>query len=325
MCLLLQEGGQRDMSNLVTTVDIGSNSVRTLLCAMENDTVKIIGSERFVTRLLAGVDSESGALSESKIAQLTEILAGIVEDARARGCNDFMFAATHVLRAAANRNEVVAAVKNETGIGIDILSPGLEGLLAYAGACEACCDINGTVPVIDVGGGSSEIILPSDGSVEVLSIDAGAVNSVSRFADICAPVSSVELNAVLKTMESEFAGQIESAGLKGLCARCVVGVGGSAFTMKRMLAAVGRAMEGDTVRIVRADIESVLQGLCGLSAGARCEKFGIGRDRADIIVAGLCVWLSLCRILGTEKITISAHGVGLGLAMEFFGLIGKAQ
>ncbi len=93
--------------------------------------------------------------------------------------------------------------------------------------------------------------------------------------------------------------------------------------MKRMLDALGRKMDSDTAEIVRKDIDDVLLGLCELDINERCQKFGIGRDRADIIVAGLCVWLSLCRILKTENITISTHGVGLGLARAFFGLIGK--
>ena len=313
------------MNNIVCTVDIGSNSVRTLLCANENGSVNIIEFGRFVMRLLSGVDSESGTLSESKIAELVKILSGIVENARARGCSDFRFAATHVLRTAVNRDEVIKVVKDETGIEIDVLSTGLEGLLAYTGALGACPDVDSGVPVIDVGGGSSEIIIPSCGAVEVLSIDSGAVNSVSRFKDICAPVSQSELNSVLRDMESEFVVRLKSEGLGSFCAGTVVGVGGSAFTMKRMLSTLGRTMEEGCVKIVRKDIEDVLSVLCGLDINARCNRFGIKPDRADIIVAGLCVWLSLCRILKTENITISIHGVGLGLAMEFFGLIGEPE
>ena len=143
-------------NNIAAGIDIGSNSIRLIIAEIENNKIKnIIYQEKATTRLATNID-KTGILSDEPFTKSINVLAGFKKALDKYNVTKIKTVATSAVREAKNGEEFIKAAKNE-GIEISIISGKEEGMLEYLGVCSGL-DAGSHPLILDVGGGSSEII-----------------------------------------------------------------------------------------------------------------------------------------------------------------------
>ena len=140
-------------------IDIGSNTTRLLVADCDGRRLQVIRQERSFTRI--GTELlEHGALREAKIAEVVAVVAAQVASAHRDEVSEIRAVATEAIRRAANGAELVRAITAATGLAIDVLSGEQEARLAFLGAAATLEQpVDGELGVVDVGGGSSELVV----------------------------------------------------------------------------------------------------------------------------------------------------------------------
>src|SRR5260221_9891004 len=144
---------------LCAAIDIGSNTTRVLVAEPVGGQLKKGMEQRAYTRINKALD-EDGAICPDKIEEVAEVVATQVRLARELGAETIRSVATGGVREASNSEEAVRAIADASGVPVDVLSDEEEGRLSFIGATKTLGHpVAGKVGVVDVGGGSTEVIL----------------------------------------------------------------------------------------------------------------------------------------------------------------------
>ncbi len=293
----------------VAFIDIGTNSVRYL--AVETgpgNGWKLLARGLASPRLGRGL-AAGGTLSAAASRQTLNELARITARLRKLGVERFYCVGTEALRRAGNSEEFTAGMKNQ-GLSLRILSGEEEAELAYRGVQDLLPP--GAAVVIDVGGGSSEIITAREGgpAPEYFSLPLGCVRLREKFAGA--------ENMSLPRM-AEFTDAFLREQLSHPPAGNVVGLGGTITT----LAALGLELSTyqperiQGCRLTRAAIEKILARLSALSEAERGEIPVLGPRRADIIIPGIVIVRAFLKHLRKKTLIVSDRGILFGMLRQF--------
>ncbi|MEY3618275.1 MAG: hypothetical protein RL726_973 [Actinomycetota bacterium] len=301
----------------VAAIDIGTNSTNLLIVGDDGSTVRRIVE---VTRLGSGVD-RTGSLAPDAIDRTVACLgryASIIADVGAGdvGRVPLRISASSACRDATNRDEFFERVVNVFGRPPQLISGDDEARLAYRGAISGLqLDPMGHV-VIDIGGGSTEFAY---GDIELRhthSIDVGAVRLTERHFEHDPPRPEELLNAI-GDVQDLFDDMIrELPAMAG--ARQLIGVAGTIVTA----AAVEIGMTTfDSARVhgfrfERGAVEDVFRTLATEPLADRVHNPGLPRERADVIVGGLCVLVGLLRRWDADEIVVSSRNILDGMCAE---------
>ena len=163
-------------------IDVGTNSVKFHLAERTADGGWTTVADRAeVTRLGEGL-AESGRIGDDALARTAEAIAGMAAEAKRHGVRALAAVGTAGLRMASNSAEVVAAIRDRTGVRVEPISGDDEARLAYLATVAALGAVAGSTVVFDTGGGSSQFTFGHDGQVdERFSVDVGAARFTERF------------------------------------------------------------------------------------------------------------------------------------------------
>jgi exopolyphosphatase / guanosine-5'-triphosphate,3'-diphosphate pyrophosphatase len=297
-------------------IDVGTNSVKFVIGERAADgswTAVVEGAE--VTRLGEGLDG-AGELQAEPMARTADAIAGMVEEAHQNGVESIAAVGTAGLRIAANSAAFVDAVRERTGIEIEVISGEEESRLAYLAVTSALELGDGTLVVFDTGGGSSQFTFGRAREVhERFSVDVGAVRFTERFG----------LDAVVGEDVVAAARAALAADLSKLDGRPVpdmlVGMGGAVTNMAAVshgLATYDPSVVQGTV-LDAAEIDRQIELYRTRTADQRREVPGLQPKRAEVILAGACVVRTVLGKLGRESLTVSDRGLRHGLLAERFG------
>src|SRR5919201_5173247 len=143
---------------LCAAIDIGSNTTRVLVAEPQDGQLRKVMEQRAYTRI-GKASQHDGAIDQSKIDEVAEVVATQVRLAQEIGAQAIRTVATAAIREAANRDEIVAEINRVANVDVDVLSDHEEGRLAFVGATKTLGHpVVGEIAVVDVGGGSSEIV-----------------------------------------------------------------------------------------------------------------------------------------------------------------------
>jgi exopolyphosphatase / guanosine-5'-triphosphate,3'-diphosphate pyrophosphatase len=296
-------------------IDDGTNSVKFHVGERAADgTWRTVVDRADVTRLGEGLD-ESGKLGAEPIARTIHAIAGMVDEARNLGVEEIAAVGTAGLRIASNSAELIDAVRERCGVEIDVISGEEESRLAYLAAESGIGVAPGSLVVFDTGGGSTQFTFGKAGVVEErFSVNVGAVRLTERFG-LDGPVSEQTLAEALGAIGTE---------LETLDGRAtpdaMVGMGGAVTNM----AAVKHGLAKYDPEVVqgteldRAEIERQIELYRTRTAAARREIVGLQPARAEVILAGACVVLTVLRKLGRDSFTVSDRGLRHGVLVERF-------
>lgn len=305
----------------VAIVDIGTNSTRLLVCDIDEDRVTDELERRStVTRLGAGVDAD-GRLGEEGMERVFATLEDYREITDRLDAERSIAVLTSAVREAANGEEFAQQVEQRYQLKPHILSGDEEAGLTFLGATSER-DPSDTTPttVIDIGGGSTEIVIGRgrDAAFHV-SIRAGVVRMTERHIHSDPPTDD-ELEQTREDVRSLLVDGVPSER-RGAVKRAIA-VAGTATS----LAAIAQELEPyDPCRVhgyglAREECNAILARLASLPVAARREVAGLHPDRAPTIVAGVLILDEVLTLFGLERVEVSEHdilrGAALGLASD---------
>ena len=301
-------------------IDVGTNSVKFYVADRQGDGTWTTVLERSeVTRLGQGLD-RTGRLGAEPVRRTVDAVAGMVEEALGLGVADIAAAGTAGLRIAPNRDEFLDAVRERTGIAVEVVPGEEEARLAYLATKAALGLHDEAVADFDTGGGSSQFTFGHGDRVdEQFSVPVGAVRFTEEFA-LDGPVDEARLGEA----EDAIAAALER--LDGRHAPdALVGMGGAVTN----LAAVQHGLaeyDPDVVRgtrLERTEVERQIELYRTRTADERREIVGLQPKRAEVILAGACIVLTVMRKLDAPALTVSDRGLRHGLMAERFGAPGR--
>jgi exopolyphosphatase/guanosine-5'-triphosphate,3'-diphosphate pyrophosphatase len=298
----------------VAVVDIGTNSTRLLVADVEDGSVTELQRESIVTRLGEGVDA-TGALGEKPQQRVFAALDEYAEAIERHGATVRTVVMTSAVRDASNGAAFADAVRSRYGLTGDTLSGDREAHLSFLGATVARDD-DAPLLVIDIGGGSTEMIVGADGAVDFhVSTQVGVVRHTERHLH-SDPPTSAELEALAAdarpTIEAAVPGEVrERVG-------GAVAVAGTATSLASIDLELDpydpERVEGHTLS--RERIGQLRDRLAALPLAERRDVVGLDPARAPTIVAGTVVLLEVLGAFGLDAVEVSEHDILWGMALE---------
>jgi len=314
----------RQQSARVAVVDLGTNSTRLLVADVSDGAVTEIERLTQVTRLGQGVDA-SGRLCEPAMARVHETVdryAGVVAGLEAE---HVVALATSAVRDADNGDQFRRAVAERLGAEVHVISGEQEARLTFRGATAARPPDPAATLVLDIGGGSTELIVGAPGADPDFDISTavGAVRQTERHIDGDPPPPEQ-----LRRLADEVRSLIEEAVPDALRSQTQSGiaVAGTATS----LAAIDQRLERydparvDGYRLTLEACERMLEMLAALPLAERRRVAGLDPDRAPTIIAGAIILIEAMRAFGFEAVETSEadilHGAALASVSSESGL-----
>ena len=284
---------------LCACIDIGSNTTRVLVADVEDGGLREVLQRRAFTRLGKGL--KGGEIPREKLAEVARVVAEQRALVEQLGADAMRVVATAAIRAAANQDEFAAAMRDEGGVEVEILDGTEEARLAFLGATRTLGQpLDGTVGVVDVGGGSTELAIGTlrEGATwsESFRVGSGLLTDAYRHSD---PPSVAELH----TMREHALGVFEGLDLPAVDA--AVAVGGSAASLRRL---VGAELDPES-------LQRAMRVLSGDAAEEVSRRFAIDRERVILMPAGLTVLDAASHALG-RPLQIGRGGLREGILLE---------
>lgn len=285
---------------LCAAIDIGSNTTRVLVAEPVDGQLKKVMEQRAYTRINKAVDGE-GTISPAKVEEVCDVVATQVRLARELGAEEIRAVATAAVREAGNGTAAAARIAEAAGVPIEILSEAEEGRLSFIGATKTLGHpVEGTIGVVDVGGGSTEVILGSvPGGVEAVRswrVGSGVLADELIASD---PPSAAEVRRARDRIEDIFDG-VEIAHPAQ-----AVAVGGSATSLRRL---VGAVLEYET-------LERGIRVLCGDPATEVARRFELDPQRVRILTTGVLLLEKVSELLG-QPLQIGKGGLREGVILD---------
>jgi exopolyphosphatase/guanosine-5'-triphosphate,3'-diphosphate pyrophosphatase len=285
---------------LCAAIDIGSNTTRVLVAEPVEGQLKKVMEQRAYTRINKALD-EDGAIGADKVEEVCEVVATQVRLAQELGAKEIRAVATAAVREASNGERVAAAIAKAAGVPVDVLSDEEEGRLSFIGATKGLGHpVEGRIGVVDVGGGSTEVIVGSvaDGVEKVRSwrVGSGVLADELIASD---PPSAAEIRRVRDRIDDVFEGvEVEQP-------EQAVAVGGSATSLRRL---VGTVLEYET-------LERGIRVLCGDPAADVARRFELDPVRVRILATGVLLLEKVSDLLG-QPLQIGKGGLREGVILD---------
>jgi len=294
----------------VAVIDVGTNSTRLLVADVDGG-VAPLERRSTVTRLGRGVDL-SGRLASEAIEDVCAAIGGYVEILQELGAETVEVIATSAVRDADNGSAFVAELRERFALSARVLDGEEEARLTYLGATSEALPSEPTL-VVDIGGGSTELIVGSGSEISFHdSLQAGVVRHSERCINSDPPTAGE-----LEALATDVRGLIAASIGEGVEARRGIAVAGTPTS----LAAVVMELEPyDPTRVHGhvldlPSIQVILSRLASLPLAERVEVAGLHPDRAPTIVAGVVILVEAMRAFDLERITVSEHDILYGTAL----------
>ncbi|MGI9020322.1 MAG: Ppx/GppA phosphatase family protein [Solirubrobacterales bacterium] len=298
----------------IAVIDMGTNSTRLLVADVENGRIREIERRSTVTRLGRGVDT-SGQLATDAIEDVCDAVADYIGIYEALAPDHLTALATSAVRDAANGSAFVAELRERFALDAGVLGGEEEARLTYLGASAGRQEADRML-VVDIGGGSTELIVGSGTEIGFrASLQAGTVRHSERHL-AHDPPTPAELETLAADVHGLIVAKLGDEAM--VSARAGVAVAGTPTS----LAAIDLALDPydlDAVEGHRLSLESIQRMCSRLSCMPLAERLkvtGLHPDRAPTIVAGVVILIQVMRAFGLTEIEVSEHDILYGAALE---------
>ncbi len=286
----------------LAAIDIGSNAARLLITeVIQKENAKAIFNKMNLIRvpLRLGFDVfENKLISPEKTAMLLQTLKAFRHLINAYKVDAIKACATSAMRDASNASDILAIVKQETGLDIEVISGDTEANLVYENHVAENMDKDHSYLYIDVGGGSTETSFFSNGIlVFKKSYNIGTIRLLKKM------VTDKDWDEMKEEIK---------AVTKGQKAVVAIGSGGNinkVFSMSKRKD--GKSLNLELLRDYYKELEAV-------TLEERISKYSLREDRADVIVPALLIYINVMRWAGSEEIYVPKIGLADGLIQHLW-------
>lgn len=307
-------------------IDCGTNSIRLLIADFDGGRLRDVHRETRIVRLGQGVDA-TGEFAADAIARTRAALTDYAALVKEHGAQRVRMVATSAARDVANRDtffamtaEVLGAVL--PGAVAEVITGAEEAELSFRGAVGELDSATGPFVVVDLGGGSTEIVVGGDAVTASYSADIGCVRLTERclHSDPPTPEEVAAARQVVRERLEVALGVVPVAG-----AKTWVGLAG---TMTTLSALAHNMTTYDSAaihlsRVAGGDLLSVCERLIGMTRAERAALPPMHEGRADVIGGGAIVVEELARELrtraGIDELTVSEHDILDGIVLSIAG------
>jgi exopolyphosphatase/guanosine-5'-triphosphate,3'-diphosphate pyrophosphatase len=305
----------------LAAIDIGTVTCRMLVADVEGDRLQAIDREYAITNLGVGVDA-TGVLDpaaidrvEAQVRRYLHVLEGLRQPGQPP--IPIIAMATSASRDAENADEFVDRLA-ALGVSLTVIPGNREAGLSFAGATAAFP--GKTLLVVDVGGGSTELIVGRAGEEPQLahSFNIGCRRVTERFFR-CDPPSDDERTRAQEWMHAEFASYFQEMAARGIRLDDMVAVAGTATSVvaiDKALAPYDSAQVHGS-RVPRAKLDAVHERLGLLTESQRREVVGLDLNRAPVIFAGTLILKTIVDMAGLDGFTVSEADILEGILLDY--------
>ena len=302
-------------------IDIGTNTILLLIVELKGDgAFQVLEDRAEITRIGEGVDRTcSIGLAGEK--RSLKVLKDYLLQCEQLGVSEIVTVGTSALRDARNAMDFKLRVKRELGLDLHVLSGEEEASYTYLAVQKGLALGGREVLVVDVGGGSTELIWGKDGELfRSTSLNIGSVRLTERFLS-SDPVKEEEFSRLKMMIDRKLEPLLVEWGLE-TSSPTMVGIAGTFTT----LAAVEKGLhqyshsEVHGCRLSRAEIQRQLRLFKGKTIAERKGIAGLEPKRADVILAGTLLIDRIMALFRMEQVIVSDQGIRYGLLNERLGM-----
>jgi exopolyphosphatase / guanosine-5'-triphosphate,3'-diphosphate pyrophosphatase len=310
----------------IGAIDCGTNSIRLLICEVHNGAggdLRDVHREMRIVRLGQGVDA-TGQFAPEAIARTRDALVDYAELLRDNGVDRLRMVATSATRDAANRDEFFAMTAEVLGSVVsgavaEVITGAEEAALSFHGAVAELDPAAAPFVVVDLGGGSTEVVLGNAEPAAALSVDIGCVRLTERCLHSDPPTAE-EVAAARAVVRAHLAEVLAAVPVER--AHTWVGVAGT-FTTIAALALRLTTYDADVIHgstIAFGDLLPVCAELLAMTRRQRAALGPMHEGRVDVIGGGALVVEELAAVLreraGITALTVSEHDILDGIALS---------
>lgn len=299
------------------SIDIGSQTIRLLVANITaGATIQPVYRDRAIIRLGEGMQ-EKKILQQQSIDRAADCIASFIKKARSFGASEIFPVCTACVRNAENADAFIRRILTDTGITPRVLSGDAEARLAMTGVLSALPAINEKLLIIDIGGGSTELILLDAGTVHCTeSIGLGVIGLAEKH--LCHdPPETTEI----ESLHNEISMLIQTSQVLQSVNESGCRLAGTAGTITTLAAMVLRMTDyaPDKIngcKLQKNSIDSLFQEIIRLPVHKRQHIAGLEKGRAVVIIPGTAAVLSIMQKIHAETILVSDSGLLEGVLIE---------
>jgi exopolyphosphatase / guanosine-5'-triphosphate,3'-diphosphate pyrophosphatase len=308
---------------IIAAIDIGTNSIHMVVVRIVADlpAFSIIAREKETVRL-GDRDPQTGNLTPEAIERAFGALQRCQEIAKSLNAQQVLAVATSAVREAPNGHEFVRSIETELGLPVNIISGQEEARRIYLGVLSGVEFNNTPQIIIDIGGGSTELVLGDSHEPRTLSsTKIGAVRLTSEFINI-SPVS----DRALMYLQAFVRGQLERA-IDEIKANLQPGeipkMIGTAGTIETLAAILNLDKNGHVptrihgFKIQLSELRNLINRLCRMTIAERTGIEGVSDRRAEIIVAGAVILQEAMTLLGMQSLSVCERSLREGVIVDW--------
>lgn len=306
-------------------LDLGTNNCRLLIAAPSRDNFRIVDSFSRIVRL--GEDlSRTGVLSDGAMDRTMDAIKVCAEKVARRGVTHIRCIATQACRGAENGKEFLLRVRRDTGLKFDIITPEEEARLSVSGCAELVDPAAPAGLIFDIGGGSTELSwvkrMEKTGALDVVawtSFSFGVVSVAEKWGG--AEISLETFDEIVREIRSGIAAFGDPAMVKPIFERGeahLLGTSGTVTSIAGVHLKLPRYKRAavDGLWLSLEEARAATEKLRAQSYEERCAEPCIGKERADLVVAGCAILEALVQEWPTSRIRVADRGLREGILMD---------
>ena len=311
---------EKDIS--VASIDIGTNSTHLLIAEINSDlkSFSIKFTDKSTTRL--GERDEEGNLTEESIQRVLKTLKRFKEYCKSNGVNQIVTAATSAVREAPNGRDFLNRVQSDLDIQIELISGSEEARLIYLGVLSGMVLEDKSYVIIDIGGGSTELILADQkDAIALTSSRVGAVRLKNDFFLDSEPINRERSNFLRTFIQGSLEPSIEKIKRRLQRGKTVsmIATSGTAISLGNLiLSDLGQPkqkMHG--YKFKKENLEIVLEKLIKMPTSEIKKIPSLSERRSEIIIPGALILNTSMEMLNFDQLTISERALREGLVVDW--------
>ena len=303
-----------DSTEQFAAIDLGSNSFHLVVARAEEHALTVIDRERDMVRLAAGLDEKNEIIPEASERAL-DCLARFGERLRGLEADNVRVVGTNALRAATNSRQFIASAEQAIGFSIEIISGVEEARLVYLGAAQTLQGDRGRRLVVDIGGGSTEIIVGDKSDPLFLeSIHIGCVSSSERFFPD-GEYTEPRMRRAIFLAQLELEPNI--AALRSFAAEDFIGTSGTARAIDNVLRENGWSETGITLE----GLDKLVKNIIEAGSVNKLKINGLSNERQPVFAGGVAVMMAIFRALDLDFMRISDGSLREGVLHDLIGRV----
>lgn len=278
-------------------IDIGTNSVRFMLADYIDASIFPLKTDKCTTRLGEGLYTPEHRLQQKPMEDSVKAVKEFVSYAKANSANKIIITATSAVRDSSNKKDFSNLIKNAVGIELTIMSGDEEAIAGFTGALAGCYNTESTL-LVDIGGGSTEIIGISEGKISGKSFKCGCVRLRELFGSDTVKAEEFVENTISVPNNKD-----------------IVWIGGTASAVAMIYLGIND-YSIDKVHLTRIPLEFIkelfekVKNMSEEELNALCS---FDKKRGEILIYGLILIISIMQKAGTLSVTVSEKGLMDGI------------